>query len=63
MMLYPPMAALLEKVEDRYLLVNAAARRARAIADTAKEQGIVLSKKPVSRAIAEIAEGTLTVER
>jgi len=55
------MNVLAEKVSDRYMLVNVAAQRARDIADSAKEHGIVLDRKPVSRAISEIAEDKLTV--
>lgn len=62
MMLYPPMADLIEKVGSRYLLVNLVSRRARDIAETAEEQGEVLEKKPVSSAIDEVYTGKLTVE-
>ena len=62
MMLYPPMADLIEKVGSRYLLVNLVSRRARNIAETAEEQGDVLEKKPVSSAIDEVYTGKLTVE-
>ena len=61
MMLYPPMADLIEKVGSRYLLVNLVSRRARDIAETAEEQGDVLEKKPVSSAIDEVYTGKLTV--
>jgi len=62
MMLYPSMTMLLEKVNSRYMLVNVAARRARNIADQAEQSGYILDKKPVSYAIAEIANGSLTIE-
>ena len=62
MMLYPSMTDLLDKVNGRYMLVNVAARRARAISEMAKESGEVLEQKPVSTAITEIAEGRLTIE-
>ena len=39
MMLYPPMAELVNKVGSRYLLVNLVARRARNIALKAEEEG------------------------
>lgn len=61
MMLYPSMADLLKKVNSRYLLVNAVARRAREIAAEAEETGEPLDKKPVSCAIAEIADGTVQI--
>ena len=62
MMLYPPMAALVEKVGSRYLLVNLVARRAREIAGIAEENGDILEKKPVSSAIDEVYSGKLTIE-
>ena len=62
MMLYPSLTTLLEKVNSRYMLVNIAARRARNIAEIAEEHGDVLEQKPVSTAIAEIAEGKLIIE-
>jgi len=63
MMLYPPMASLVEKVGSRYLLVNLVARRARDIANEADEAGERLEKKPVSTAIDEVYSGRLTVEK
>ena len=57
MMLYPPMSTLLEKVNSRYLLVNAVAKRSREIAERAEELGEPLDQKPVSMAINEVAEG------
>ena len=51
MMLYPPMASLVDKVGSRYLLVNLVARRARQIANNAEENGEILDKKPVSMAM------------
>ena len=39
MMLYPPMAELVDKIGSRYLLVNLVARRARNIAQKAEETG------------------------
>lgn len=61
MMLYPPMADLVEKVGSRYLLVNLVAHRARSIAAAAEEEGEPLDKKPVSSAIDEVYTGKLTV--
>ena len=63
MMLYPPMANLLEKVNSRYMLVNAVATRARALALEAEENGEALDKKPVSIAIDEIASGKYVVNQ
>ena len=39
MMLYPAMSLLNKYVENRYLLVNVVARRARQIAEQADEEG------------------------
>ena len=61
MMLYPPMASLVDKVGSSYLLVNVVARRAREIADEVEERGETLDKKPVSYAIDEIYSGKLTL--
>ncbi|MBR4579506.1 MAG: DNA-directed RNA polymerase subunit omega [Oscillospiraceae bacterium] len=62
MMLYPPMAALIDKVGSSYLLVNVVARRARDISAKAEEEEDVLVEKPVSTAINEIYSGRLEVE-
>ncbi len=63
MMLYPPMASLVDKVGSRYLLVNLVARRAREIAGEAEENGEVLEKKPVSTAIDEVYSGKLILDK
>ncbi|MGI6497690.1 MAG: DNA-directed RNA polymerase subunit omega [Oscillospiraceae bacterium] len=60
-MLYPSMKTLLQKIENRYLLVNVVARRAREIAEEAEEKGEPLNDKPVTLAIDEIADGELTI--
>ena len=56
-MLHPTMPELLEKVDNRYLLVNVAAKRARQIAEEAEATGQHLDEKPVTLAIHEVAEG------
>lgn len=61
MMLYPPMAELVDKVGSRYQLVNLVARRARTISADAEENGEILDKKPVSSAIDEVYTGKLTI--
>ena len=61
MMLYPPMASLVDKVGSRYLLVNLVARRARDISQKAEEEGEVLDRKPISTAIDEVYTGKLTI--
>ena len=60
MMLKPYMNELLKKVHNRYLLVNVTARRARDVAEQSEESGIALEKKPVSIALEEIYDGTVT---
>ena len=42
MMLYPPVAELVDKIGSRYLLVNLVARRARALSTEAEEKQIPL---------------------
>ncbi|HPE16499.1 MAG TPA: DNA-directed RNA polymerase subunit omega [Oscillospiraceae bacterium] len=59
-MLYPAMKDLLGHVNNRYLLVNVIARRARQIALESERDGEPLDEKPVSIAIEEIAGGKLT---
>ena len=59
-MLYPPVADLLKSVDSRYLLVNVVAQRARQIASAAEEAQEDLPEKPVTMAIKEVAEGTLS---
>ena len=44
---------------NRYMLVNAVARRARQIAENAEMEGEVLDEKPVTLAIHEVADGKL----
>ena len=63
MMLYPPMAELVDKIGSRYQLVNLVARRARAISAQAEENGESLEKKPVSSAIDEVYTGKLTISK
>ena len=62
MMLYPPMAELVEKVGSRYLLVNLVSRRARDIAQKAEEEGEPLDTKPISMAIDEVYTGKLKIK-
>ena len=50
MMLYPPMASLVDKVGSQ-------------IANEAEENGEILDKKPVSMAIDEVYSGKLTLEK
>lgn len=62
MMLYPPVAELVEKVGSRYQLVNLVARRARSISADAEEKQLPLEKKAVSSAIDEVYTGKLSIK-
>lgn len=62
MMLYPPVAELVEKIGSRYQLVNLVARRARVISADAEEKQIPLEKKAVSTAIDEVYTGKLSIK-
>jgi DNA-directed RNA polymerase subunit omega len=61
MMLYPPVADLVNKVGSRYALVNLVAKRARDISAEAEASGEPLTKKAVSSAIEEVYTGKLTI--
>lgn len=63
MMLYPPVAELVDKTGSRYQLVNLVAKRARTISSDAEENGESLDKKPVSMAIDEVYTGKLTIDK
>ena len=63
MMLYPPVAELVEKIGSRYQLVNLVARRARVLSAEAEEKQIPMERKPVSSAIDEVYSGKLTLEK
>ena len=59
MMLYPAMTTLNSYIPTRYMLVNVVARRARQIAEDAEMNGEILTEKPVTLAINEVADGKL----
>ena len=61
MMLYPPVADLVDKVGSSYALVNLVAKRARAISAAAEANEEPLTKKAVSAAIDEVYTGKLTL--
>lgn len=61
MMLYPPVADLVDKVGSRYQLVNVVAQRARHISAEWEASGEPMDDKPVSIAIDEVYAGKLTV--
>lgn len=58
-MLKPSMQELLNRVGNRYLLVNLTAQRARDISDEAEEIGEKLRDKSVKLALDEIADGSI----
>ncbi|MBP1930718.1 DNA-directed RNA polymerase subunit omega [Ammoniphilus resinae] len=64
-MIYPSIDTLVKKVESKYILVSLAAKRARQLREDEESSKIVkpISKKPVGRALEEIAEGKLQFER
>ena len=62
MMLYPPVADLVDKIGSRYQLVSLVARRARTISAQAEERQIPLEKKAVSTAIDEVYSGKLSIK-
>ena len=62
MMLYPPVADLVDKIGSRYQLVNLVARRARVISAQAEEKQSPLEKKAVSTAIDEVYSGKLSIK-
>ena len=63
MMLYPPVADLVDKIGSRYQLVNLVARRARVISAEAEKNGVPLERKPVSSAIDEVYTGKLAIKK
>lgn len=54
MMLYPAMHKLLEKIPNRYLLVNIVAKRARDLGDIAEQTGERYEEKTVSMALQDV---------
>ena len=62
-MIDPPIGSLMEKVDSRYTLVVAAAKRARQITDGAHKLTKCNSDKSVTVAISEISEGKITYVR
>lgn len=60
-MLHPSMSELLTKIDNRYLLVNVTAKRARELAEEAEENEITLTEKPVKLALDDIMSGRIVV--
>ena len=63
MMLYPPVADLVDKIGSRYQLVSLVARRARVMSAEAEENGVPLERQPVSSAIDEVYTGKLAIKK
>ena len=62
-MIYPAMSSLLNKVDSRYTLVIATAKRARMLTNGAKKITEYSSSKDVTVAIHEIDEGKVTYHK
>ncbi len=59
MMLYPPVAELVDKIGSRYQLVKIGARE---LSAEAEEEEMPLERKAVSSAIDEVYTGKLSIE-
>ncbi len=62
-MIYPTLTSLLEKVDSKYTLVVAVAKRARQLVDGQPRLTKVDSNKPVTIAINEINDNKIVYER
>jgi len=62
-MIYPTLMSLLDKVDSKYTLVVAVAKRARQLVDGQPKLTNVNSNKPVTIAINELYENKITYER
>ncbi|KUO69826.1 MAG: DNA-directed RNA polymerase subunit omega [Clostridia bacterium BRH_c25] len=62
-MIYPTLSSLLEKVDSKYTLVVAVAKRARQLVDGQQKLTKVESNKPVTIAINEIYDEKIAYER
>ena len=61
-MLRPYMYQIIDKHDSYYAFVVAVSQRARDIADTAEQDGMLLDEKPVSLAVEEFASGKTKVQ-
>jgi len=59
MMIWPSVDSLLKRVDSKYTLVTAAAKRARELAQNPK----IAVSKPVTIALQEIDQGIITYQR
>jgi DNA-directed RNA polymerase subunit omega len=62
-MIYPTLSSLLEKVDSKYTLVVAVAKRARQLVDGEPRLIKIDSNKPVTIAINEINDNRIVYER
>lgn len=62
-MIQPPLSSLLSKVDSRYTLVVATAKRARQLTDGANKLTRCDSEKPVTIALNEVNENKITYIR
>ena len=62
-MIEPPIKSLMDKVDSRYTLVVATAKRARQLAEGAHKLTKYSSEKAVTLAIHEISENKITYTR
>jgi len=62
-MIKPSIDVLVTKVDSKYSLVVAAAKRARSIVEGSQVLAETESNKPVTQALFEIAAGKVTYER
>jgi DNA-directed RNA polymerase subunit omega len=63
MMIRPPLESLLEKIENKYALVVAVAKRARVLKEGQLPMVDVASSNPVTVALEEIAAGKIRVDK
>lgn len=59
----PSLDDLMNRVDSKYALVVAAAKRARALMEDSNAEGLAKGTKPVTRALEEIADGRIRYER
>ncbi len=63
MMIRPPLESLLEKIENKYVLVVAVAKRARVLKEGQLPMVDVASSNPVTVALEEIAAGKIRIDK
>ncbi|HLW60111.1 MAG TPA: DNA-directed RNA polymerase subunit omega [bacterium] len=63
MMIRPSLESLLEKIENKYVLVVAVSKRARVLKEGQLPMVDVASNNPVTVALEEIAAGKIRVEK